>query len=906
MAGALIRLGMGSIITLGVLTGLAVPGASASGPLRPSGGHEPVTLVRGHGHLVHIFPTPAAYARVRGETSTGIPADSTTAMSWHGGPVMRAPVNYLIFWQPPGTAFAPGYMATIQRYFEDIGGTPTYNIVTQYTDGTNQPVPDAATYGGTWVDTSAFPHSGEGSDPLLDSDIQGAVSAAISANPGWQPPGLSTMYFVFTGYFTATGDPVDSCTNSSQTSCFAAASNPVGNGYCAYHSYFGTNTIYANMPYASLGDCYTSPNAPAYPNGAAADITLSAVSHEMFEANTDPLLNAWYDNVDGLAGEIGDKCAYNQAPWEPDGTNIVLHGHPYQMQREWSNDPTYFGCVKRYGPAANPSVTASLDFGTVPRGTTAVRDVVISNSGGGDMNVLNVRFGTGTDSRYSFLDVPPTTATIPPGASLTVHVQFSPPASDNSAGPYTGSVVIDADNRDPSTAPDQGNSTWTVPMTGTVGIPQDTLSPGPLNLGLVCRGTTATGTVTATNTGTAPLTLEGATMGGGSSPDMSVSPSPALPQVLAPSDSLGFQVTDSPPANSSGGPETGSFVVSSDDPSSPASVQVNATVGVPVATLDASALHFGGVATDNRTSPDSVSQSLRVSNTGPCDLHLQSVVPSGDFTVTSPVALPATIAAGSSIELTVTFNPSAPGPASGTLVVSTDDPANPTLTVSLDGTGLEPAISASPSQLVFPPTVLTTQVPGYPGTTQSTQVTNTGQAELIVDSLATAAPFSAPGATSPPSRYAVNSGFSEPVTFAPTSRGKFTGSLAITDNGDGEAPVSATVPLCGEGVTRGIRVLVVDGNGTPYPVVSRLKLTSHNTSPGVNINLSSLPLTNVATSCQAGQQMQYQNEALPAAPGGSGGHAAYYTLSVSGGGKAATTSFTLGAAEFKTITVTVK
>jgi hypothetical protein len=144
------------------------------------------------------------------------------------------------------------------------------------------------------------------------------------------------------------------------------------------------------------------------------------------------------------------------------------------------------------------------------------------------------------------------------------------------------------------------------------------------------------------------------------------------------------------------------------------------------------------------------------------------------------------------------------------------------------------------------------------------------------------------------------------VTFGPTATGKFTGTLNVVDNGNGEAPVSASLPLCGEGVQRGIRVLVVNGSGTPYASVNKLHLTSHNTSPGVNINVNNLALQAVATSCIPGQQEQYENQNLLAAPGGSGGQASYYVLSVSVGGKSANVTFTLGSTEFKTITVTLK
>ena len=184
------------------------------------------------------------------------------------------------------------------------------------------------------------------------------------------------------------------------------------------------------------------------------------------------------------------------------------------------------------------------------------------------------------------------------------------------------------------------------------------------------------------------------------------------------------------------------------------------------------------------------------------------------------------------------------------------------------------------------------------------RITNVGQSELIVDTMTTAAPFSAPGASIPPARYAPSDSFNEPVTFAPTTVGKFVGSFTVSDN-DPEGGATQTVPLCGEAVLRGIRVLAVAANGTPFATIAKLHLQSHGTAQLININTQNLALTGVATSCDPTAQMQYQNQGLPAA-GTVNQRSSYYTLSVTAGGKSTTITFTLGVAEFKTLVVTVK
>src|SRR5262249_50337541 len=157
------------------------------------------------------------------------------------------------------------------------------------------------------------------------------------------------------------------------------------NKYCAYHSTFGSETIYGTMPFngsatsAATGTCL---NSAPFPNNINLDSELRVTEHEQIEANTDPNADAWF-GTRGLDDEIGDKCNFNFGPTYPNGVNIALHGDPYQIQTEWSNN-IVSGCVKRFGPAPNVSVSGSLDFGTVPRGTSATRNIVVTNGGGGD------------------------------------------------------------------------------------------------------------------------------------------------------------------------------------------------------------------------------------------------------------------------------------------------------------------------------------------------------------------------------------------------------------------------------------------------------------------------------------------------------------------------------------------
>jgi outer membrane protein assembly factor BamB len=254
---------------------------------------------------------------------------------YNGGPVMQTTsTTYAIFWEPPTlqdntpTQVSSTYNALLERYFNDIGGSGVYANNTQYSD-TSGSIIDSSTFGGAYIDTSAYPASAcsdqiTPNDCLTDAQIQAEVAKAMTAN-NWTS-GLTHMFFVF----TSQGE--GSCFDGTSTSCAFTQ-------YCAYHSYFNDNNnqpvIYANMPYTgtALDACgvTTSPN-----NDYDADSTINVTSHEHMEAVTDPLLNAWYDSQ---GYEIGDKCAWNFGSTSLDdgSANVQWNNDYYVVQQEWSN-----------------------------------------------------------------------------------------------------------------------------------------------------------------------------------------------------------------------------------------------------------------------------------------------------------------------------------------------------------------------------------------------------------------------------------------------------------------------------------------------------------------------------------------------------------------------------------------
>lgn len=233
----------------------------------------------------------------------------TGNLIYHGGPIMPGTMQaYAIFWEPTGSFVSPNYNSLITRYFGDVGSSSLYHNNTQYNDQ-NGNIPSGAAFGGSWVDTALYPSS-----TLTDQQIQNEVTHAMTVN-GWTAD-ITHAFFVFTA-------KNETICNGSQCSFTT---------FCAYHSFFGTNTIYAAMPYTgtNLAACgvHSSPNGDR-----DADSTINVTSHEQMEAATDPFGNAWFD---ASANEIGDKCLWKFSPTINHG-DVILNNNTYMVQKEWDN-----------------------------------------------------------------------------------------------------------------------------------------------------------------------------------------------------------------------------------------------------------------------------------------------------------------------------------------------------------------------------------------------------------------------------------------------------------------------------------------------------------------------------------------------------------------------------------------
>ena len=183
---------------------------------------------------------------------------------------------------------------------------------------------------------------------------------------------------------------------------------------------------------------------------------------------------------------------------------------------------------------------------------------------------------------------------------------------------------------------------------------------------------------------------------------------------------------------------------------------------------------------------------VTIANTGTAPLNVTGIAlgagTSTDFSWAPPA--PFTVAAGGSTTLNVTFTPTSAGAKTGSIVISSNDTATPTVAVNVSGTG---AVAPAPVIALTPPSLAFGTVSIGAPSTLTAQIQNNGTANLVVSGIAlcagTSAEFSfvqiAP-VTITPGTSAVLS-----VTYAPTNIGPDTGCIAISSND----PVNGTINL---------------------------------------------------------------------------------------------------------------
>jgi Phosphoesterase family/Protein of unknown function (DUF1573)/Abnormal spindle-like microcephaly-assoc'd, ASPM-SPD-2-Hydin len=296
--------------------------------------------------------------------------------------------------------------------------------------------------------------------------------------------------------------------------------------------------------------------------------------------------------------------------------------------------------------------SSDLNVGNALVGASSSMKAMLTNRGGSAMTIDSIA-ASGDFSASS--DCP---KSLKSGVACTITVKLTPTA----AGPRTGTLTVtDSDPSSPQTANLTGQGTW-------VQLP---LYPGVMYPAAgTALGSTATHTITLTNTGTTALAIAKVQTVGNYSQTNNCHKS------VAAGASCKFTVKFSPQSSAR---LYGNLAVFDSDPASPHMVRLTG-VGTTV-TLTPKRIDFG----DEKVGQQSPPQVMVLKNTGATDLTFASFAITGDFAQTNDCG--SSIPGGASCSISVTFTPTQQGVRIGSLVISDSDLGTSPQTIPLKGTG---------------------------------------------------------------------------------------------------------------------------------------------------------------------------------------------------------------------------
>lgn len=453
---------------------------------------------------------------------------------------------------------------------------------------------------------------------------------------------------------------------------------------------------------------------------------------------------------------------------------------------------------------ADGSVTAnptSIAFGSVVVGSSQTTTQTLTNSGGSNLKITGAS-ASGSGFSVSGITLP---VTLSAGQSTSFSVKFTP----TSSGSATGNLSITSDGSNP---------TLNVPLSAT-GVADGAVSASPssMSFGSVSVGTSKSMTQTLTNSGGSSLKITAASTSGSGFSIAGLT----LPVTLSAGQTASFTVKFAPSAS---GSSNGSLSITSDGSNPSLTVPLSGS-GASAGTLSANptSLSFGSVQVGNSTS-----KSQTVTNSGGSDVTISGASSSAGAFSVSGLSLPTTLSAGESVTFTVQFAPTAGGSASGSLTL-TSNASNPSLGISLSGTGTTPGqLAANPTSLSFGSVTVGANA------SKSASLSASGSAVQVTGVSSDSSEFKVSGITFPVN-VAAGSSVSFTVTFTPASSGSASGTLTFASNatnspaqiavsGSATAPASHSVDLAwaassGSGVV-GYNIYRATKTGGPYTKIN--------------------------------------------------------------------------------------
>jgi photosystem II stability/assembly factor-like uncharacterized protein len=314
------------------------------------------------------------------------------------------------------------------------------------------------------------------------------------------------------------------------------------------------------------------------------------------------------------------------------------------------------------GPAIAVNLEKGLSFGIVCAGPEYLT-LQIFNVGAADLVITSVQRLMGSTG-FNVLPSPGTPLILKPGEEIDFTVQFTPTTLGT-----VERATIRINSNDP------GAPTVDLMATATAGVPSLELAlPDRGDFGDVCVGSFVDRGLVVNNRGPCPLRIKRVSS---SSPAFIPPGVTFYPLVVAPGDSVELPIRFQP---QNVGPASATLTVTSNDPGSPETVRVVGNAPPPRLSLAiANAGDFGDVCVGSFSD-----QPLTLSNSGHCPLTVTGISSSSpEFIPPGVDAYPLIVAAGSSVDVQIRFQPTSFGPKSATVTVSSDDPGGPrTLDVS--------------------------------------------------------------------------------------------------------------------------------------------------------------------------------------------------------------------------------
>jgi hypothetical protein len=505
------------------------------------------------------------------------------------------------------------------------------------------------------------------------------------------------------------------------------------------------------------------------------------------------------DNCHGLI-PVGGSCTLTVV-FAPTGAGtfsspmIVTDSDPTSPQTITLN------AISLAGPQVSLS-SYTLLYGNVAVGQNAVLTSVLSNTGGGALDISSVVIG-GTNAG-DFTQSNTCGTTVQAGGTCTFTVTFTPVAVNQRSSTLTISDNVTS------------GATQMITLSGTGTQPTVQL-PATLNFNSVVIGSSTSNNVTLMNGGNGTLNISGIAISGVNAHDFTESNTCGT-QVL-PFANCTITVTYAPTVL---GAESASLLVTDNAPNSPQSVALSGTGTAPALTFTPDPAAFGNQ-TVNTTSSG---LPITITNSGTATVTISSLTITGtnasNFTIAQSCGQ-FVLTAGNSCTATLKFTPTSMGAFSAFLTVTSNAPGSPA-NIPLTGTGVQAIVSLSPTSLSFG-----NQLENMTSAAQNVTLTNTGNTALSITKIAITGTDATWYAESNTCGTSVAAGASCTIsaTFTPLQGGPASPSINLTDTGTG-SPQSIT--LSGTGVI-------------PTATLAPMSLNFGN----VNLGTSSSPLTATLT-----------------------------------------------------------